>query len=115
MQSPDWPARYAPQPLERLDEGRVQFRPTRRGLPAPQRRGPKGYQRSDARIGEDVFERLSGADRIDVSEVTLLVRDGTVTLEGTVPERWMKYVIEDLASDTPGVRDIENKIRVHSS
>jgi osmotically-inducible protein OsmY len=115
MQSPDSPGRYAPQPLERLDEGRVQFRPTRRGLPAQQNRGPKGYRRSDARVGDDVYERLSRADRIEVSEVSLHVQDGTVTFEGTVPERWMKYVIEDLASDVPGVRDIDNKIRVSDS
>jgi osmotically-inducible protein OsmY len=37
---------------------------------------------------------------------------GKVTLEGTVPSRYMKHYIEDLADGCPGVQDIENRIRV---
>jgi osmotically-inducible protein OsmY len=43
------------------------------------------------------------------------VSSGMVTLEGTVPERWMRHAIENEADRCSGVRDIENKIRVQSS
>jgi osmotically-inducible protein OsmY len=76
------------------------------------RTGPKGYTRSDERIREDISERLMMADSIDSSEVTVSVKDGRVTLEGTVPTRSMKHSIEDLADYTAGVQDVENRIRV---
>jgi hypothetical protein len=78
-------------------------------------RGPKGYQRSDERLREDISERIMQAYHIDSSEVTVEVRGGKVVLEGTVPDRRMKHAIEDLADAAPGVQDIENRIRVQSS
>ncbi|WP_322080836.1 BON domain-containing protein [Burkholderia sp. BCC1972] len=77
-----------------------------------QRRGPKGYTRSDERIREDVCERLAHALEIDVSDVAVQVNDGCVQLDGTVPARWMKHDIEDLADGCLGVRDVENRVRV---
>jgi len=76
------------------------------------RTGPKGYTRSDDRIREDISERLMLADGIDSSEVTVSVKDGRVSLEGTVPTRGMKHAIEDLADYTAGVTDVDNRIRV---
>ncbi len=74
--------------------------------------GPKGYQRSDERVKEDISERLYRAYHIDSSEVTVDVRAGKVTLEGTVPSRHMKHAIEDMVDDCPGVVEIDNRIRV---
>ena len=76
------------------------------------RPGPKGYKRSDERIREDICERLWHDTRFDVSDVSVHVNEGVVTLEGTVPRRYMKHGIEDLAADRPGVNDVENRIRV---
>jgi hypothetical protein len=76
------------------------------------RTGPKGYTRSDERIREDISERLMLADSIDSSEVSLSVKEGRVTLEGSVPTRSMKHAIEDLADHTAGVTDLDNRIRV---
>jgi hypothetical protein len=76
------------------------------------RTGPKGYTRSDERIREDISERLMLADGIDSSEVTVSVKDGKVSLEGTVPTRGMKHAIEDVADYTAGVTDVDNRIRV---
>lgn len=74
--------------------------------------GPKNYVRSDERIAEDINETLMDADDIDASQVTVRVKDGAVTLEGTVEQRWIKHRIEDVVEDCSGVRDIENRIRV---
>lgn len=76
------------------------------------RQGPKGYSRPDDRIHEDVCERLYYAD-VDVANVTVHVHDRIVTLEGTVPERWMKFRIEDLCDAAAGVGDVDNRIRVN--
>jgi len=75
-------------------------------------RGPKGYQRSDERLKEDISERLMEAYHIDSSEVTVEVRGAKVSLEGTVPSRHMKHAIEDMVDRCPGVLDIDNRIRV---
>ena len=52
---------------------------------------------------------------IDASEVTVEVRNGKVTLDGTVPERQMKHAIEDIADNCLGVDDVENRVRVSRS
>ena len=75
-------------------------------------RGPKGYQRSDERIREEVSDRLMADDRIDASEIEVAVKDGEVTLTGTVDDRWAKRRAEDLAEQVMGVRDVMNQIRV---
>lgn len=79
---------------------------------ARDRKGPRGYVRSDERIREFICERLAQHHRLDVSDVGVEVREGCVTLEGTVPERSMKYAIEETADNCWGVRDVVNHIRV---
>jgi hypothetical protein len=74
--------------------------------------GPKGYQRSDERLKEDISERLMESHSIDSSDVSLEVRGARVVLEGTVPSRHMKHAIEDLVDACPGVQDIDNRVRV---
>jgi osmotically-inducible protein OsmY len=73
---------------------------------------PKDYRRSDERIREDICEALIREPHIDVSEVTVEVSNGNVTLDGTVPVRRMRYVIEDVAAACGGVKDVENRVRV---
>jgi osmotically-inducible protein OsmY len=75
-------------------------------------RGPKGYKRSDERIREDIHEQLINEPYIDASDVTIEVKDGEAILDGTVPERRMKYAIEDVVVNCHGVREVHNRIRV---
>lgn len=74
--------------------------------------GPKGYQRSDQRMREDICDQLMRTGHIDSSDVTVEVNGAKVQLDGSVPARWMKHVIENLADACPGVQDIENRISV---
>jgi osmotically-inducible protein OsmY len=74
--------------------------------------GPKGYQRSDARLREDVSERLMFRDDIDSSDVTVEAKDGLIILEGTVPERWMRYAVDDVAESVMGAKEVQNRVRV---
>jgi CBS domain-containing protein/osmotically-inducible protein OsmY len=82
------------------------------GAQQARNRGPKGWQRSDERIHDDVCERLANEHGVDPSEVTVQVSGGNVTLTGTVPDRGMKYRIEDIVDGCSGVRDVDNRLRV---
>jgi osmotically-inducible protein OsmY len=75
-------------------------------------RGPKGYQKSDERIKDEVCERLTRDPYVDASDFEVEVKDGEVTLVGTVVDRRQKRWAEDIIEAVPGVRDIHNRIRV---
>jgi osmotically-inducible protein OsmY len=78
-------------------------------------RGPKGYKRSDERIREEVSDRLMDDPRVDASEIEVQVKDGEVTLTGTVPDRDQKRCAEDCAEGINGVADVTNHLRVSRS
>lgn len=104
-------------PSTTLDAGRVSFYrrpPQERRTRGPGKfagRLPKGWKRSDQRILDDVAERFARSEHADASDVSIEVRDGTVILEGTVPQRHMRWTLEDLAAEVLGVHDVENRIR----
>ena len=75
-------------------------------------RGPKGYHRSVDRIREDVCDRLSDDDWLDASEIDVQMQGEEVILTGTVNSREDKRRAEDLAESIPGVRNVENRLRV---
>lgn len=77
-------------------------------------RGPKGYQRSDDRIREDVSDRLTAHGHIDASDIEVRIQAGEVTLVGYVDSRAAKRAAEDLAEDVPGVREVHNQLRVRT-
>lgn len=93
----------------------VNERASRSGQYAGERyrpQGPRGYQRSDERILEDICDRLTRSGRLDVKDVEVRVDSGVVTLEGSVPDRLQKYRVEDIVDDVFGVRDLFNRLRV---
>jgi osmotically-inducible protein OsmY len=76
-------------------------------------RGPQGYQRSDARIEEDICEHLTHHGMLDATGIQVLVENGEVTLTGTVESRQAKRLAEDILDGISGVRDVHNRLRVH--
>lgn len=74
-------------------------------------KGPKGYRRSDGKIHEDICELLTHHHDLDASEIEVEVRDGMVTLSGTVMSRREKRLAEELADDIRGVVDVHNRIQ----
>ncbi len=78
-------------------------------------RGPKGYQRSDERITEDINQRLTDDGDIDASEIEVQVKDGEVTLTGTVCDRQCRRDVEDVIESVSGVRDISNQLKTDKS
>ncbi|HEX7347280.1 MAG TPA: BON domain-containing protein [Candidatus Limnocylindrales bacterium] len=75
-------------------------------------RGPKGYQRSDERIREDVSDRLMEHPELDASGIEVHVKDAVVTLKGEVDSRWAKRLAEDIAEEVGGIRDVMNHLGV---
>lgn len=75
-------------------------------------KGPKGYQRSDDRIREDINDRLSDDPFIDASDIEVKVEDSVAILSGNVENREDKRRAEDIVERVLGVKDVENRLRV---
>jgi hypothetical protein len=101
-------ARYGMEDGEGPEES---YRPGQAAPWGASRRLPKNYQRTDTRIRDDLCERLAHADD-DVSDVTVDVGSGIVTLTGTVSDRGIKYRIEEMADEVLGVNEVRNNLHV---
>jgi hypothetical protein len=91
------------------------FRPEaddRTPVPHYRGRGPRGYQRSDERIAEEVIARLTDDPELDASGIELSVTGGEVTLSGTVASRRDRRRAEDLVEGVRGVSYVQNNIRL---
>ncbi|MGE0697709.1 MAG: BON domain-containing protein [Hyphomicrobiaceae bacterium] len=84
----------------------------RREMDQHRGRGPKNYKRSDARIHEDVCDRLGDDGMVDASEIEVKVSGGEVTLSGTVKSRDQRRRAEDCAESVSGVGHVQNNVRV---
>jgi hypothetical protein len=72
--------------------------------------GPMGYKRSDEKIYEDVCEELLKSSLIDASEIVVHVENGIVYLSGSIKDRRMKKMTENLVEDVAGVTDVRNNL-----
>lgn len=75
-------------------------------------KGPKGYERSQARIEEEACELLSRNRDLDASELCVTVKDRCLYLTGEVSTRHAKRLAEYLVEDISGIDDVQNKIRI---
>jgi osmotically-inducible protein OsmY len=75
-------------------------------------RGPKGYRRSDERVTEEINDRLTDHPAIDAENIDVSVKDGEVTLSGTVDDRHAKRMAEDVAWQVGGVAEVSNQLRI---
>ena len=74
-------------------------------------KGPKGFTRSDERIHEQVCEVLMDHPAIDASDIEVEVSNGEVTLTGTVRDRGIKRLTEDVLHELKCVREVHNQLR----
>lgn len=83
--------------------------------PAPRTgagQGPKGWQRSDDRIHDDVCSHLTIDGHVDATEIEVIVHHGEVTLDGTVHDRGQRDRAIHIAESVRGVVDVIGRIRV---
>jgi osmotically-inducible protein OsmY len=78
-------------------------------------KGPQGFQRSDERIKEQVHEALTDHDHLDATHITVDVKNGDVTLTGTVDDRQAKRLAEDVVERCTGVKEVQNQLRIQTS
>ncbi|GMA15217.1 hypothetical protein GCM10025871_15480 [Deinococcus metallilatus] len=82
------------------------------GMESHRGKGPRGYQRSDDRIREQVNDALEDEHGVDASDIEVQVQNGEVTLTGTVNDRNQKRMAEDCVERVRGVKDVHNRLRV---
>lgn len=75
-------------------------------------RGPKNYTRSDSRIEEDINDRLTDHDFLDAYDIDVKVTNAEVVLTGNVPDRYSKFLAEEISQQVSGVRNVENRLRI---
>ena len=75
-------------------------------------KGPKGYQRSDERVIDDVCQALERDPDVDASEIEVSCQKGEIVLKGSVESREAKRRAEECVEDLPGVKDVRNELRV---
>jgi osmotically-inducible protein OsmY len=75
-------------------------------------RGPSNYTRSDERIREDANDHLTHDWGVDATNITVSVSNGELTLDGTVDSRQAKRRAEDAVEHIPGVKHVQNNLRV---
>lgn len=93
--------------------------PQRRSLHPADRKsyagiGPKNYKRSDDRIEEEVCNVLLKDRNIDASNIEVDVKNGVVTLSGTVEGRMEKIEAEMVIEGISGVEDIQNNLKIQA-
>jgi osmotically-inducible protein OsmY len=68
--------------------------------------------RSDERIRDDVRAVLEQHPYARGDDIEMQVEEGVVVLSGTVRDRRTKKTVQEAIEELPGVRDVENQIRV---
>lgn len=89
---------------ERLDLGE----PVARRPPS----GPKGWQRRDDRIHDDVCAHLTEDSHVDASDIEVIVHQGEVTLSGTTADREQRARAVHIADSVRGVVDVIARVRI---
>jgi len=73
-----------------------------------------GEQLDDVRISGRVQRRMTVDPEVDRFDIDVDTLDGVVTLRGEVESETMKTSAERIARDTPGVKQVKNKLTVES-
>lgn len=71
------------------------------------------FQKSDAQIQKDVLSEMKWDPSLTPAEMSVIAKDGIVTLRGTVPHYFEKTLAEKAAQRVGGVRAVANEIDVH--
>jgi len=106
------PVRAAAAPWEPEDGDGYPRGATRVDLGEPIPRGPRGWQRRDEHLHDEVCARLTDDGHVDASEVDVVVHQGEVTLAGTVADRDQRDRALAVAASIRGVVDVVNHLHV---
>lgn len=68
--------------------------------------------RTDEQIKKDVVDQLYWDSRVDASDITVTVEDGTVTLTGSVPSYQTRQATVDSTWRVASVSGVDNKLKI---
>ncbi len=74
--------------------------------------GPKGWQRRDDRIHDDVCARLTEDGYVDATDIEVIVHQGEVILSGGASDRAQRERAIQIAESVRGVIDVISRLRV---
>jgi hypothetical protein len=74
--------------------------------------GPKGWQRRDDRIHDDVCARLTDDGNVDASDIEVIVHQGEVILTGGVADRAQRERAVRISEAVRGVIDVISRLRL---
>lgn len=97
------------------DESGWEEEPQGRDRPRPFPDPSDAGRRSDERVLRDILESLAENEAIRSGEIDIVVRDGEVTLTGTVADRATRKQAEFCVASVTGVRDVTNQLRIEFS
>jgi len=72
----------------------------------------KNASSSDIELQKAVWSALKADERLDSSQLVVVVERGGLHFSGTVPEMRMKTEAEEAVRDLPGIREIRNDLTV---
>lgn len=73
-----------------------------------------GEQPSDEAMKQDLLARLRENGDVQDSRVEVEVKDGEITLRGSVPNYLVSQMVESVANEVPGVNDVHNELEVQA-
>jgi len=73
------------------------------------------HDQSDERIDREITDHLTQHSYIDATEVVVTVKDGDVTLSGSVPDDDQSHYVEEIAQKVAGVKHIHNQLTIKKS
>ena len=77
-------------------------------------KGPKGWKISDESLRDEAAEKLYRSWDVDATEIQVDVKDGLITLSGSVSDREQKKAAERLFDTMNGVHDVINQLKIIS-
>lgn len=77
-----------------------------------ERKAPKGWNRPDEVIREDVCEVLWRNQKVDTTKIEVTVESGRVTLAGVVDKESSKQEVESCVENVTGVVEVRNLLQL---
>jgi hypothetical protein len=75
-------------------------------------KGPRGWQRTDDRLLDQVSEALARHPAIDASDLEVAVDGSRVILRGEVSDQRTRQLAKECAEGIAGVDDVQDQLRV---
>jgi len=69
----------------------------------------------DQTLANDIKAKMFSDPQVKAAKVDVAVKDGEATLSGEVPDDGARYEAFKIATDTPGVKHVVDKMEVHTA